>query len=184
MIGDLGWQPLGIKGYQPTQPFNVVSVYLASSDEDTIHFPTLSELKAEMFDWYSGKEETLSADESLCTEFDIFATNITAEPVSPPITEPTAAPPAPVLPTLGDLTAKLLASDDKLFFISHMISGSSVSNLVQADLQVTLWEHPYTFQDGRFLVNLFTCHPNDNYFHAFNHQYWLEYHPMLEAPNP
>jgi len=45
-------------------------------------------------------------------------------------------------------------------------------------------EHPSGLQDGRFLANFYTCYPSDRYFHAFNQQYWLEYHPTSEAPNP
>ena len=163
----------GIKGFKPTQPFNSVSIHLASSADDSIHFPSLSELNAEMFEWYSGEEEALAVTKSLCIELDVFAINASAEPTPQPIPTPTAAPLAPVLPTLSDLTVKLLASADKLFFIAHMIPGSSVSewHLVQVDLSATMREHPTALQDGRLLVNFYTCHPSDRYFHAFNQRY-------------
>ena len=97
-----------------------MSIHLASTDEDSIHFPSLSELKTEMFEWYSGEEEALSANESVCIDLDVFATNTSADPTPPPITAPTAAPLVPVLPTLSDITTKLLVSTDKLFFIAHI----------------------------------------------------------------
>jgi len=57
----------GIKGFKPIQLFNSVSVHLAPSTENIIHFPSLSALDAEMFEWYNAKEEALVANESLCT---------------------------------------------------------------------------------------------------------------------
>ena len=71
-IGPNPYSNAGIKGFKPTQPFNFVSIHLASSADDSIHFPSLSELNAEMFEWYSGKEEALAANESLCIELDLF----------------------------------------------------------------------------------------------------------------
>ena len=56
-IGANPYSNAGIKGFKPTQPFNFVSIHLASSEDDSIHFPSLSELNAEMFEWYSGEEE-------------------------------------------------------------------------------------------------------------------------------
>jgi len=94
-----------------------------------------------MFEWYSGEEEVLAAHESLCIELDVFATNASFEPTPPPITSPTAAPLAPVLPTLSDLTVKILVSTDTLFFI---VKG----HLVQVNLFATMRERPSALQDG------------------------------------
>ena len=56
----------GIKGFKPTQPFNFPHVAIVqSSATGTIHFPSLSELNAELFDWHTDEEETLAADEDL-----------------------------------------------------------------------------------------------------------------------
>ena len=106
LIGPNPYSNAGIKGFKPTQPFNFVSIHIASSVEDSIHFPSLSELNAEMFEWYIGEDEALAENESLCIELDAFVTNASAEPTPPPITVPTAAPLAPVLLTLSDLTAQ------------------------------------------------------------------------------
>ena len=44
--------------------------------------------------------------------------------------------------------------------------------------------HPQALQDGRFLVEFYTCHPKDKRFNAINQRYWLEYHPVLEVAYP
>ena len=103
-----------------------------------------------------------------------------------PPPSPTPTPATPIVPDIIDLTANLFASTDKLFFIAHKIPGSDITewHLVQVDLTLSLQEHPSAFQDGKFLVNFFTCHPSDKFFNASNQRYWLEYHPKMEEPNP
>jgi hypothetical protein len=178
------YKAAGIKGFQPPQPFNFAQILTTMPEaSENIHFPTLAELNAELFDWHPGEEEALAADESLCIELDVFTVDTSAT-LPPPI--PAAAPASPLVPDIGDLTARLFASVDKLFFISHKIPGSSITewHLAQVDLRTSLSEHPTAFQDGKFLVNFFTCHPSDKYYNAINQRYWLEYHPILEEPNP
>ena len=174
----------GIKGFKPTQPFNFASVTVSvTTADDAIHFPTLDELNKDLFDWHNGEEAALYANESLCIELDVFASMPTT--IRPP-PSPTPTPATPIVPDIIDLTANLFASTDKLFFIAHKIPGSDITewHLVQVDLPLSLQEHPSAFQDGKFLVNFFTCHPSDKFFNASNQRYWLEYHPKMEEPNP
>ena len=173
----------GVKGFKPSQPFNFSNVTIAHTSANTsIHFPTLSELNEELFDWIPGEEDILAADDSLTIELDVFAAGITRLPPPTPI----VAPSTPIIPNIGNLTTQLLASDDKLFFISHKIPGSTITewHLAQVDISTTMREHPTAFQDGKFLVNFFTVHPADKYYNASNQCFWLEYHPILEEPNP
>ena len=170
----------GIRGFTPSQPFKTASIGLSSADDNIgTRFPTLAELNAELFDWDEGEEEAVMADDSLISDIEIFS----ATPAPIP---PTPAPASPSVPDLGPLTANIMASDDKLFFISHRIPGSTVSEwaLVRVDVQNSLKAHPTAFQDGRFLVDFYTCHPADTYYNAINQRYWLEYHPILDTTNP
>ena len=99
---------------------------------------------------------------------------------------PTQAPPAPRVPEVGPLTASIVASTDKLFFIAHRVPGADMTEwaLVRVDLQRSIRAHPSALQDGRFLVDFFTCHPADKRYNAINQRYWLEYHPSLEVADP
>ena len=110
---------------------------------DTIHFPTLSKLNAGLFDWNPGKENILAANNSLYIKLEIFASILNPRP--PPT--PVPAPGTPLVPAIGDLTVQLMASADKLFFISHKIPGSTNTewHLAQVDLKITLEEHPTAF---------------------------------------
>ena len=56
--------------------------------------------------------------------------------------------------------------------------------LVQVYLQRPLQAHPVALQDGKFLVDFYTCHPADKKYNAINQRYWLEYHPILEVAGP
>ena len=140
------------------------------------------------------------ADDSLCHSVEVFAQTRSqtqhlrrgppneASPtpaVQNPIA-PVTAPPAPRVPTIGPLTANILASRDKLFFVSHSIPGSGVREwaLVRIDLQLSIKAHPTALQDGVFLAQFYTCHPADKRYNAANQRYWLEYHPRLEVSNP
>ena len=157
----------GIKGFHSTEPFKPAefSVMSAIPSDDDIHFLTLAELLAECFEWHEGEESTVLADDSLCEEIELFHANVLTSPCPP-----TTTPSAPPVPLIGPLVASLLASDDKLFFISHRVPGSGVTewSLVRIILRDSLKEHPNCLQDSRFLVDFFTCHPKEKLFNAVN----------------
>ena len=56
--------------------------------------------------------------------------------------------------------------------------------LVRVDIPFTLKAHPTALQDGKFLVEFYTCHPGDKRYNAINQRYWLEYHPVREVAAP
>jgi len=171
----------GIKGFEPVQPVNFAS-FNVDVDTSPLHFPTLAELNAEMFDWHPGEAASVLADDSLCQQLDVFSSAMTTQPPpSPPLPLET-----PVVPSGVDLMATLYPSVDRLFFISHTVPGSDVAewSLVQVDLALSMREHPDCVHDGRFLVNFYTCHPDDKFYNARNQRYWLEYHPKLCEPDP
>ena len=118
-------------------------------------------------------------DDLLCVDIEVFAASPTTRPS-------TQAPIAPSVPDIGPITASILASDDKLFFISHCVPGFYMTEwaLARVDLKRSVQAHPAALQDGQFLVDFYTCHPSDRYYNAINQCYWLEYHPALSIADP
>ena len=82
-------------------------------------------------------------DDSLYVDIEVFA----AAPNPSPSTQ---APIAPSVPDIGPITASILASDDKLFLISHRFPGSDRTEwtLARVDLKQSVQAHPESLQDG------------------------------------
>ena len=112
----------------------------------------------------------LLADDFIYVEIELFA----AAPTPCP---PTQAPISPSIPQIGSLTASILASDD-VFLISHCVLGSTMIEwaLFRVDLQRSVQMHPADLQDGRFIVDFYTCHPSDRCYNTINQRYWIKYH--------
>ena len=177
----------GLKGFAPTQPFKIATAISAMQPLDDITFPSLAELNADCFQWAEGEEDLVLNDNSLCEEIEIFAvtrSQSAAPKRSPP--PPIEAPAPSRVPDIGPLTASILSSKDKLFFVAHKIPGSNQSEwvLVRVDLNLSVKAHPAALQDGRFLCQFYACHPADKRYNAINQRYWLEYHPKFEVANP
>jgi len=175
-ISPAAYKNAGIKGFVPTQPMQTMHVSClatGASDPDIIHFPTLSELNAELDDWDDAEYNSIFSDSSLCIDVEAFS----AQSLAPP--PPQETPSDPPVPTISELTSKLIASKDKLYFIAHRIPGSTVSEwcLVQINLRDSARQHPPCLQDGKFLADFYVCHPSDKLFNATNQRFWLEYHP-------
>ena len=90
----------------------------------------------------------LFSDDLLCVEIELFAAAPTTRP-------PTQSPIAPSVPDIGPLTAIILVSDDKLFFLSNRVPGSATTEraLDCVDLKRTVQAHTAYLQDFRFLVD-------------------------------
>ena len=85
---------------------------------DNGKFPSLAELNDEIFPWESGKQHKVLSDINRYLVHEAFPTSVLNIPAPP-------APLAPVVPDIGTLSASLIKSDNKLFFISHASPGSS-----------------------------------------------------------
>ena len=72
-----------------------------------------------MFTWQSGEQDKVLSDINQYIAHEAFTSSVVD------ISAPKPAPPAPVVPDIGTLSASLISSDDKLFFISHAPPGSS-----------------------------------------------------------
>ena len=130
----------GIKGFHPSQPFKT-SIHSATPYVGSdVRFPNLAKMNSELFEWNENEEDMVFVDDSICVDIEVFATAPTPCP-------PTQAPISPSVPEIGPLTASILASDDKLFFISHRVPGSAMKEweLAWVDLQLSVQDHPIAF---------------------------------------
>ena len=180
---DNPYKDASIRGFAPFEPYkeapSALNLLSSNSSDPSLHLPTLAELNAEIDDFPEFEQHAISADNDVYTSVEVFLA-----PPEPPV--PSLIAPLPVLPSLGTLTAGILRSPHKLFFISHRIPGSSVSewSLVSVAMEETMSLNPNALQDGKFLVDFYICHPADAYYNATNQRYWLEYHPTLQNNNP
>ena len=80
-------------------------------------------------------------------------------------------------PKVNAFHASLLHSCDRIFFIDHRVSDTSVYEwqLVQIAHKDTMQFHPNCLQDGNVLVDFYMMHTEDKDYSAINQQYWLEY---------
>ena len=74
---------------------------------------------------------------------------------------------------INALHAYLLHSRDKLLFIAHRVSDTSVYDwpLVQIAYEDTMQLHPNCLQDGFVLVDFYIMHPEDKDYSAIKQQY-------------
>jgi hypothetical protein len=72
----------------------------------------------------------------------------------------------------------VIKSEDKLFFIPHSLPNQSRKEwkLVQIDFPTSMKLHPQCLQDGKFLIQFFIEHNNDQSVNLTDKRYWLEYH--------
>jgi hypothetical protein len=115
-IGKNPYKEAGIDGFTPPQPFRIASHFLTKGDFRDFHFPTLAELNDELwpFPWVDDEErlQVLSGDEVV--EVHNFYTG-------PPPSLAIPGPPSP--PILSSFIANIIASSDRLFFISHSLGN-------------------------------------------------------------
>ena len=102
------------------------------------------------------------ADDSLCRGIEVFAvTRSQSEAAKRPPPPPIEAPPTLRMLDISRLTASIMSSKDKLFFVTHRIPGSDQSEwaLVRIDLQLSINFQPACLQDGCFLAQFQICYP-------------------------
>jgi hypothetical protein len=103
----------GIDGFKPLQPFKLPSHY-ADVPSNGFYWPSLSELNAELgeFPFLPGEQEQLLCLEDSMEETPLMYTGPPPTPPAPPLA------PSRHLPSISTLTASIIKSNDKLFFIS------------------------------------------------------------------
>jgi hypothetical protein len=94
----------------------------------------------------------------------------------------------PTIPAIHLLTAAIIQSLDKLFFVSHSIGSNDAREwrLVRVAFQDSMSLYPLCTQDSRYLFKFYICHPSDWRYNAINQCYWLKYHGLnkVATPNP
>ena len=154
----------GIKGVMPIQPYKLPVNFLAT-ESSAFHWPSLAELNDKLFPfpWRSGED---CPDSVLFTDNKYIATLYTGPPPTPP------TPPSVTIPSVPDLTASIINSKDRLFFIAWNYSGTSLQewHLVQVAFTGSTKLCPLCLQDGKFLVD-------------FQH-FWLQYHNQHDILHP
>jgi hypothetical protein len=136
-----------------------------------------SSRKFKPFPWSNdGEFQRYLANDSLAT-LPMMATG-------PPPSEPNHV--IPSIPAIHLLTASIICSIDRLFFVSHSIGLNDAREwrLVRVAFEDSLSLYPLCTQDGRFLFEFYICHPSDWRYNAINQRYWLQYHNLLDIQSP
>ena len=101
---------------------------------------------------------------------------------------PPAAPAhsIPSIPAIHLLTAAIIRSDDRLFFVSHNIGANDAREwrLARVAFQDSMSLYPSCTLDGRFLFEFYICHPADWRYNAVNQRYWLQFHGREDILHP
>ena len=194
-IDDKAYKIAGVDGFLPhdpfkgmkfpTKPFKNVKFKVASAaalhhqDEATFpRMPTLAELNEELLQdaddpWTEEElEATLANDDIVVADYEHQMQPTFAMAAAKQRT--TGIKP----PKLVELHAQLLQSRDCLFFIAHVVPGTSTREwqLIRIAYSDTMAVHPECLHDGKFLVDFYILHHEDKAYDAPNQRYWLEYH--------
>jgi hypothetical protein len=169
-----------LKGFMPRQSYQLAPSHLAQIQPSSdFHWSSLSELNKEitLFPWSNDNEfQCYLAD-------DFFA----ALPMM--ATGPPPSTPHHVIPSISAihlLTASIICSIDRLFFVLHRIGSNDACEwqLVQMAFEDLISLYPLCKQDGWFLFKFYICHPSNWHYCAINHRYWLQYHGLLDIQSP
>ena len=117
----------------------------------------------------------------------IHGDSITKLPVlaaGPPPAGPTHS--IPKTPSIHLLTAAIINSVDRLFFVAHSIGANNSHEwrLVRIALGDSMLLYSSCMLDGRFLFEFYICHPSDWRYNAVNQCYWIQYHGQNDIVCP
>jgi hypothetical protein len=169
----------GIKGFEPPTPFKISAQYLTKDKGLDFSWPTLAKLNKDLFPypWSFGKEFNAHFIGNAANPSPGFYTG--PPPLAPKYSSPTI-PPATIL------AQQIIASSDKLFFISYSIGSGDVREwrLVRVAFKATMSLYPSCLVDSHYLVDFYLPHPSDFRFNAINKQFWLQYHSHDDIVGP
>ncbi len=149
------YKEAGIKGFTPPKPFKVAA-NLATTDRCVgFHWPSLSELNDELapFEWSNDAEFQRYINGDFITTLPVLNTG-----------PPPAAPQHAILslPAIPLLTAAIIQSTDKLFFVSHSIGSNDAREWQLARVAFKTLCHCILHarrMDGTFLNSTYATHP-------------------------
>ncbi len=166
----------GVKGFTLPQLFKVTTHLATTGRCAEFHWPSLSELNNEIapFQWFDNVEFQRYRGGDSITKLPVLNTG--PPPAAPNHTNPT-------IPTIHLLTAAIIQSTDKLFFVSHSIGSNDAREwcLARVAFQDSMSLYPSCTQDGRYLFKFYICHPSDWHYNAINQCFWLQYHGLDEV---
>ena len=165
----------GIEGFKPVQPWKTSNLLTIKPSEYL--FPNLAELNAELDIEPCNKKpdtDTCQVLEDRSSINNFIRTDHPSEHNTNYILLGTTK-------SLSMLIARIIKSEDKLFFINHSYEGRKEWNLVQLNLIETINQNPLAFSDGKFLVEYFIPHPDDDIYSHHNQRFWKEYHARVGA---
>jgi hypothetical protein len=153
--------------------------FACQGDFRGLYFPTLSELNDEFksFPWIDDNKHARFFCADKIEEEQVL---YNGPPPSPAVYTP------PLIPSISTLVASIIASSDRLFFVSHSLGNPSVQEwrLVQVAFLDSTALYPSCLQDGQFLVEFYTLHYNNVRFNAINQRYCLQYHLIGKYATP
>jgi hypothetical protein len=166
----------GINGFIPPKPFKLASNLAITNQCAAFHWPSLSELNDELapFPWSSDKEFRQYLQGDSIAKHSILT-------MGPPLAAPTHS--IPTVPAIHLLTAAIIKSCDKLFFVSHSIETNTSREwrLVRLAFTNSVSLYPPCTLDGRFLFDFYICHPSNWHYNIVNQQY-SSVDPIFDLP--
>jgi hypothetical protein len=161
----------GIKGFSPIQPFKVATNLAIMDRCAAFHWPSLSELNDQFapFPWKSSAEFQQYVDGDSIAQLPVMM-------MGPPPAAPAHS--IPMAPAIHLLTASIISSTNKLFFVSHSIGANNSSEwrLARIAFNDSVSLYPSYTLDGQFLFEFYICHPSDWRYNAVNQRYWIQFH--------
>jgi hypothetical protein len=165
----------GIKGFSPIQPFKVAT-NLANTDWcAAFHWSSLSELN-DQFATSDDKYRQYLHGDSIA--------KLPVMTMGPPPAAPAYS--IPTIPVIHLLTATIISSTEKLFFVSHSIRANNSGEwcLARVAFNNLVLFYPSCTLDGRFLFEFYICHPSDWHYNAVNQLYWIQFHGQEDMMCP
>ncbi len=137
----------GLKGFMPRQSYQLSPSHLAQIQPGSdFHWPSLSQLNEEItpFPWSNDDEFRCYLANDSIAALPVMATG-------PPPGAPHHV--IPLIPAIHLLTASIIRSIDRLFFMSHRIGSNDAREwqLVRVAFEDSISLYPLCTQDGRFL---------------------------------
>jgi hypothetical protein len=171
----------GIKGFFPIQLFQI-PVNLAQTDQCVkFDWPSFSEFNDEIapFPWLSNDKYWHYLEGDSVTTLPVLTTGPPPPPAAP-------AHSVPTVPEIYLLTAAIIKSTNRLFFVSHSIGANDACewHLAQVAFTDSISVYPLCTLDSRFLFEFYICHPADWHYNAVNQCYWIQYHGWEDITHP
>jgi hypothetical protein len=175
------YENASISKFHPAKPWEVLAAY---ADVTMESFPLLSQLDAKYDSWPESRNPFLHNKTTFTsgqnTQAPVLSNGYTklgsSDLATPPLLQllstSTASRP------FSQFVTDIIRSDGKLFFILHLPPNQSQLEwkLMQVNFMTTMKLHPKCLQDGKFLLQFYIQHCNDDPINLPDKRYWLEYH--------